>query len=650
VLVWSYLSVFRLYTFQASVFDLGVFAQSLKLIVQGNVAYDLYMLGLAPFRFFLFPFGFYPDLPALLILQTVFLALPVFPLYATGKKVTNNRFAALLVSSSYLVFFSLAGVNWFDVHGQAFFIFFFVIGYYFFITKRYRVSILFFLLSGMVRFPYMIFPLLFALFTMVEIYIKNRKRTPVIFHGDMKSLLILCTTSLLLLVVFYRLGYYSVFTPTNLSGTIHASGGSIFTNIDAKISTVLIFLSPFLFISIRKPKWGLLLLPFFTLVFLTNNSSYLFPNIITDQYSVMVIPFLYLGFFAGLTENRGVHSIDHGEPTLNSSINKGFALKKTIAVFVFIVILAVVFQPYSPISKYSEPDYISNVEESETPSSFLSFNAIVDLIPSNDPYVLMQNNMPEVVVHDPSILNVLEDYVFGFPYNLTYELPNGTWTDRIDYVIADSNSNTFYQSGAAPYNTSMYEVLNRLYSTGDYGIMAEEYGFILLKRNYTGPIIYYHPISEQFGPDDLDVLNSSYRGENVITGTNPGGHRIWFGPTAFLVPGQYRVTFYLSTTNNSIANNLKLWIGDYPIATFREITLTGSSFQKNYTVYNITANFSIENFYNQVQFAGLSAYWNGSLSIYGIQVKQISNEPILEQIVNLIPSNDPYVPAFNRRS
>jgi len=73
--------------------------------------------------------------------------------------------------------------------------------------------------------------------------------------------------------------------------------------------------------------------------------------------------------------------------------------------------------------------------------------------------------MPEDVVHDPSILNVLEDYVFGFPYNLTYELPNGTWTNRIDYVIADSNSNTFYESGATPYNTTVYEVLQSLYST-----------------------------------------------------------------------------------------------------------------------------------------------------------------------------------------
>jgi len=465
VLVWSYLSLFRLYTFQASVFDLGVFAQSLKLIVRGDVAYNLYMLGIAPFRFFLFPFGLYPNLPALLILQTVFLALPVFPLYATGKKVTNNRTAALLVSLSYLVFFSLAGVNWFDIHGQAFFIFFFVMGYYFFITEKYRVSILFFLISGMVRFPYMIFPLLFAFFTMIEIYIQNRRRNPFNFPGGRKPMLILFTISILLLVAFYRLGYYSVFTPTNLAGTIHSSGGSIFTNIDAKISTVLIFLSPFLFISVSKLKWGVLLLPFFTLVFLTNNSSYLFPNIITDQYSVMLIPFLYLGFFEGLTKNRGVHYIVHEEPGLNSSIKKGFVFKKALTVFLIIVILAVVFQPYSPVSKYSEPDYISNIERTETPSYFSSLNAIVDLIPSNDPYVLLQNDMPEVVVHDPSILNVLEDYVFGFPYNLTYELPNGTWTNRIDYVIADSNSNTFYQSGAAPYNTTMYEVLHRLYST-----------------------------------------------------------------------------------------------------------------------------------------------------------------------------------------
>jgi hypothetical protein len=214
----------------------------------------------------------------------------------------------------------------------------------------------------------------------------------------------------------------------------------------------------------------------------------------------------------------------------------------------------------------------------------------------------------------------------GFPSNLTYQLPNGTWTNRVDYVLANYNMPSFSLKGRSPFNLSMFDVLQRLYSTGNYGVLAEEYGYILLERNYTGPIVYYHPINEFFQPSSFLVLNNSYYHGNVITGTNVSGHRIWYGPYTFLSPGQYTATFHLMTNNNSISNSIDLWMVDYVDGqTFRELTITGASFAKTNTLTNISVNFSVNNFYNEVEFASHAAYWNGTLSLYGVSCLQISN-------------------------
>ena len=645
IVVWSHLSLYRLYTFQSSVFDLGVFVQSLRLILQGNITYILFMLGTAPFRILISPIEIIPNLSGILIFQTIFLALPAIPLYAIGKKLIKDQFASLLISSSYLVFFSLAGINWFDIHGQAFFIFFFIMGFYFYISKKYYLSAIFLILSGTVRFPYIVFPLLFAFLTLLEKYFENRKDRKRFTIHSIKFPLILFAISFLILALEYYLFSFSHIKPVDLSGSLHLAKASVFSDIDSKIITVLIFLSPFLFLPVQKPKWAIMLFPYFFLVFYANDPSYLFPNVIIDQYSSMVIPFLYIGLFEVLSTRRDYSTDSNKRRRLLANIKNDHVLRSALTIFLFILVFAAVFQPYSPISSYSEPNFISNHELNQKSSSFETFESVVSLIPNRDPFVLMQNSMPEVPLHDPVIFNPYLDSVFGFPYNLTFLIPNGTWTNRIDYVLADSNSNTFCQSGSSPAdNQTMFDVIHRLYATGNYGIMAEDDGFILLKHNYTGPIIYYQPTSEQFSPTSLAVLNESYRNGNIITGTNPNGHRIWYGPYTFLSPGQYQVTFELSTTNNSFENNLELWFGDFAYGvTFKEVQLTGSSFPSTNKMYNISVNISIGNFYNGVEFAGHSAYWNGSLSIYRIAVKQISNTSISKLISNLVPKNDQYV-------
>ena len=99
----------------------------------------------------------------MLVIQEIFLGLPAIVIYLIAQTHIKDKTSSLLISLSYLLYFPLAGVNYYDFHFQAFFMLFFLLGYFTFIKGKYIYSSIFFFLSGTVRFPYMVFPILFFL-------------------------------------------------------------------------------------------------------------------------------------------------------------------------------------------------------------------------------------------------------------------------------------------------------------------------------------------------------------------------------------------------------------------------------------------------------------------------------------------------------
>ena len=634
---WSTIAIRKNLALQTSVYDLGVFEQSLLLVLHGNLNYKLYFLGYSPFKFIIAPLELIPNLNVLLIFQTIFLALPIFPLYAISKKLKNGRIPSLLLSSGYLIFFSLSGINWFDVHDIAFFIFFFTMAYYFYINKKYLLAIIFFIISGSVRFPIMIYPLIFSVIIWLEILLNTIKHKKILDRKNLNFTIILTISSSVILIIQYFLDYILTHLGTSsVTSDLHiVSGISIFSSIDAKIVTLIVFIFPFFYLLTRKPKWLVMLIPFIIILFISNYSIYEFPTIAMYQYSSLIIPFLFLGAIDGLSTIKNDENLTEYKYTLKRkhkffvAILKNKKLKDSFTIFVILLLLAMVFQPYGPLNSYSQDNYDLHSLSSINIQKFNALQQEVNLIPTNNPYVLFSNNMPEVLMHDPSISSVLTNYVFGFPYNLTYKLPNGTWTNRIDYVLADLNSSTISVRNHYPDNLSMYNVIHKLYLSGNYGILAEDCGFVLLKYNYSGPIKLYKPFNATFPASQLNISINSLKNNGIITGTNTTGQGIWFGPcnpNLVLSPGTYNITFHLLTTNNSKSNSILLWSRNYYAQkTFGEVTLNGSEFKETNILTNISMIITIHNFYNYVQFEGSKSYWNGSLSIYGITLKQISN-------------------------
>jgi hypothetical protein len=81
-------------------------------------------------------------------------------------------------------------------------------------------------------------------------------------------------------------------------------------------------------------------------------------------------------------------------------------------------------------------------------------------------------------------------------------------------------SPTFKLAGNSPFNMSMYDLVNRLYGSGEYGLVAEASGIVLLKKNYTGQIEYYAPMKENFNVNQLKAGPISTLAKGTIYANN----------------------------------------------------------------------------------------------------------------------------------
>ena len=126
IIYWSWISIYRLYTFQAGVFDLGSIAQEFWLVYHQPFLSINTLSGFLnrDVMYIFSPLSFFNSYPLILVTQTIFLGVPAIFIYLIAINVLKNKVMAVVLSISYLMYPLLVGINWFDVHNQAFFIFF----------------------------------------------------------------------------------------------------------------------------------------------------------------------------------------------------------------------------------------------------------------------------------------------------------------------------------------------------------------------------------------------------------------------------------------------------------------------------------------------------------------------------------------------
>lgn len=649
--IWSYIGIAKFYALNSSVYDLGISMQTAYTIysnqwtLQALISFIIVRNGLAVF---MAPVALLANYPLMITIQAVFVGAAVFPIYGIGVRSGLGRTECIFVSVSYLIFYPLNGLVWFDFHYQMFFVFLFLLGYYLYLRGMLLTALVVFLLSGFTRYPFMLFPFLFSLLLLIEFAVRRYIHR----QNEIRTLYFATALFILTSLVLFA-GYILVGGVSSLPLHTGASGGNSIT-LYARLFTLFMLLAPLLFVPILSYRWYLLELPFLFLLFTSGSGTYLYPSLFLRQYSSGITPFLFLGLIDGLSnlqkltswiETRLRHKLSQAAKTGSGKKKTKVLIRltvKRIAVILVFVILAsasLFYQPYGPFNHLAGVNYHLSDVTSVNMTIFNSLQNVLSLIPKNEPHVLIQNNIVLALPGPIGRILLVPQYDVG-PNITSSNIQNNTFPykegnvfgkTQIDYAIADVNEqNTLKQHGLT-YFPSMLELCQMLISSGYYGIRAEENNILLLQRGYVGPAS-FRPFQSTYLANEFHFHTGSIV-NGVLKVTNPtSGPAMWYGPftnpfVAYLSlsPGNYQATYVLATDNNSHFNNMRLTIeSNGGTVILNDTTVNGTDLGPATAWTRINVNFTLNNMLSGIELDSLTGNWSGSVFLQQIELRQLS--------------------------
>ena len=615
---WDIIVAAKIFSFQASVFDLGVAYERLWIIFNhptfilllSNIQNSGIVILMSPLSTIHNPFFF-------VYLQTFWLSMSSIPLYFISKKVTNSNIISTFISTSFLLFFGIAGINWFDIHFQSLFIPLFITGYAFLIYGKNRLALTFLILSGLTRFPYIIFPLFLGFSFIVEkLYEKDFsiKKNNVYYSIFVISLM------------FTIIGFIHIGGVTSVISDAHGTTDylkNLHSGLDNKVFTVFLLLAPFFMLPLLTKRWALLMVPFFFISFFSGYPDYYFPDGNTVQYYSAVVPFIYIGFIYGILKFK---------PYIDDTNKRFLKVRKyftdrhkvVIAMFILIILLGVLYEPYGSLNDHTSSDFDLSGTLNYSHANYTEFQKIVKLIPTNEPYILYQDNMPEVNFRDPAAQT---SYIFSIPSNYSYYI-NQHWTGKINYVLIDYSSYWFLNGAAS---NTIYSAFNHYISSGQYGIKAEDQGVILLEKGYSGATIIYSPVNYDINIHDIynfqngKLVNNSIQFQNLYNKSSQ-----WNAGLSYLQPGNYNISITLNTTDNNASNYFNIgfnYLYENEYKSFfnpPNLNITGKDITQTNKIQTATIPVHIGIFMDSVSMDGFNYNWNGTLQIINIKITQTS--------------------------
>ena len=401
-------------------------------------------------------------------------------------------------------------------------------------------------------------------------------------------------------LIFFGISLIHIGAPSSIISEAHGST-NYFNNfkgsLDNKIFTVFLFLAPFFILPVLSKRWLILMVPFFFLSIFSGYPDYAFPNGEFYQYYSAIIPFLYLGFIDVLSnlEFSEKHSIKNNILKIKKHLSS--KSKIVVTTFIIIILLALFYEPYGPFNNDTSANFNLQNTLNYNVSQYNDLNAVVNLIPKNDPYILYQENMPEVNFRDP----IAQDgYISYSPTNHSFFI-NNEWTKNIDYIIIDPYSWSWFISGGA--NNSIYSVFNYYLLNGNYGIRAEYDNIVLLEKDYSGKATLYKN----------DIYINTFKNPLIINSNNS---KTFLTNYISLQPGNYTVSLCLYTDNLSRGNYINInmtYLYEFNHKNWNKFALFNISSENIKTVNNwknITFNINIP-----IEIAGVNLYvnkYNGS--------------------------------------
>ena len=660
VATWSYVGIAKYYSLTASVYDLGISMQSAYFLAGHDVSLSSllhFLMARNGLAIFMIPVALTASYPLMIVIQSLVVGAAVFPIYGIAQLGGYRKHQSAIIGVSYLIFFPLSGLLWFDFHYQMFFVFLFLLAYYLSKKRMWKLSALMFVLSGLSRYPFMVFPFLFSIIIVIEIAYTGFLRHGRIAKEELNFSILLMGVS----VVFLVGGYIASGNIANIPLHTGTSRNPIL-DFDTKMLTLLLLFAPLLFAPLLSHRAMILSMPFFYLLFTANSGAYTYPALFHGQYTSGIVPFLFVGLIEGLPR---VHKLLNAvrllfrkllEHTHRLVIPKNGRsrmperhrharmpdTKAVLGVLCILAVSAIFMQPYGPLNYTTSNNFHIGAYTDVNMSVFNSLKSVLSLIPSNEPHVLIQNNIVEALPGPIGQIMLVPQYnvgpniTYGDVANNSFPTLEGTVTGvtPIDYAVADINDqNTLLQFGTSHF-PNMLGLSKMLLSSHYYGVRAEENGVILIQRGYFGPIAFapfygYYP-AMQFQSHGGTYTSGIFQLTDIRAGTI-----MWQGPNnnpfvqyLSLLPGIYSATFNIA--GNSTSQNNVIYLA---VTTDQgRIVLNSTIVHPNEITGSVSPTTIVVNFYVNNMISGLalvisSGGWNGTVSFFGAQVRQIATIP-----------------------
>ncbi len=639
--VWSYISLARMFAFQTQVYDLGIQMTQIygpfhNLQSWTGFEYFYFTTGNGS-AYLLWPFALYPNYEALLILQSFLIGAPALLLYGIGLERLRDRNLSFGLAASYFINFEISGANWYDFHLEALFPFLFILGYYLLLRGHLIPAGVVLFLSGWVRVPYMVFPILLAGTLLLQAalqrgdWLPHPRRTQLAFAG---VLLLVC---LLYFVVLFVLG---LALPGGVAATttlVHQ--GTFFTGLEPKLLTFGLLALPFCLLLPLVRWWFLFFLPYAYLVFFVGWFHYYYPVVFTDQYLVIVVPFVYL---AAIDAIRVLEQVAPKKGERRPAVGPrdrwkllGLPYQRlghrgpmsiVLSIVVLLALLGLYLLPYGPLNSGSPVDFAFGPSTTYNSSRYAEYLGVISYVPSSDGYVVFQENMPQLLPRPLPYNTPMSPPLssFGTNYSIDrYPVQNwltGRWEDaKIDYVVGEPESTQYYYWG----DPSVQVISQQLYAGGYVGIVAEASGMYVLERGYHGGPKYYVPWVDEVATTSpmFNVMGDGMRGSGgVIEG--PTGNRttdeMWTLYYPFLVPGTYRVTLDMETSTLDPGNFIAF---GSPTGNSWDITSAQFSQANQWTPVSEVMN--VSGFFGPNVWGVVCNHWNGTVAFRYFSIEEI---------------------------
>ncbi len=486
----SVLSYRKYISFNDSVYDLGVSSDLIKNALTSPIAYNKLIY------FLMFPvYHFFPSQIGLIVFQDSFMCAGSIPIYFISRRIIENRKYSVIISLLWLLYFPLAGVEWFDFHFMALFPTLFLIGYAFLVYGKFKKSLIFMYLAGITD---LLAPVI-LIFLIIVLIIKKAK-VPKYYLYTIIIPIIVVLTVVIIKDPPYILGFLNLHS-------LYSKPEILYSSLNRKILYFVLAGIPLGMLSFIVPE-VLLIVPYMGLVFANDYTPYFQP--ILYQYPALIASGIFIAFIYGLKK-------------ISSSKLK-VQIKHIMPVVIAITVITwFLFTPYGNLitNNNSGIPYANNISMGNYNAySSITYsiedkelNSMISKIPKGSS-VAIQNNMPQLV----------QSYNYILPFNGYKGSPQ--------YIITDPYSLWFYNAKLDPGTyTDTLTLVNEKLTCGNYGILYEESGMILLEKGYTG-------IPEKFIPYKINVQNNS-----IINFMPPGNYSVQTNLNVTLISstGMYKI-------------------------------------------------------------------------------------------------------------